>query len=59
MTAPPGDTSTDLHAVIAELRAERDAALARETKRDSDYAERAAHQAATVEVLQALSGGAD
>ena len=27
MTAPPDDTTTDLHAVIAALRAERDAAL--------------------------------
>ena len=26
MTAPPDDTTTDLHAVIAALRAERDAA---------------------------------
>ena len=27
MTAPPDDTTTDLHAVIAALRAERDAVL--------------------------------
>ena len=41
MTAPPDDTTTDLHAVIAALRAERDAAVAREANtRDSDYAER-------------------
>jgi GAF domain-containing protein/nitrogen-specific signal transduction histidine kinase len=55
MTAPSDDTSTDLHAVIAALRAERDAALAREARRDTDYTERAAHQAATVEVLQAMA----
>ena len=55
MSAPPDDTTADLHAVIAELRAERDAAVVREAKRDSDYAERAAHQGATVEVLQAMA----
>ena len=55
MTAPPDDTTTDLHAVIAALRAERDAAVVREAQRDSDYAERAAHQGATVEVLQAMA----
>jgi two-component system, NtrC family, sensor kinase len=55
MTAPPDDTTTDLHAVIATLREERDAAVAREGKRDTDYAERAAHQGATVEVLQAIA----
>jgi GAF domain-containing protein len=55
MTAPSDDTTTDLHAVNARLRAERDAALAREAKRDTDYTERAAHQAATVEVLQTMA----
>ncbi len=55
MTAPPDDTTAGLHAVIAELRAERDVAVAREAQRDSDYAERAAHQAATVAVLQAMT----
>ena len=54
MTSPPDDTTTDTSAIIAALRAERDAAVAREAKRDSDYAERAAHQGATVEVLQAM-----
>jgi two-component system, NtrC family, sensor kinase len=58
MTAPPDDTTTDLHAVIATLRAERDAAVAREATRDSDYAERAAHQEATAEVLQAMTASA-
>ena len=55
MTAPPEDTTADLHAVIAALQAERDAAVAREATRDSDYAERAAHQGATAEVLQAMA----
>src|SRR5215472_8887412 len=55
MVAPPDDPTADLHAVIAALRAERDAAVAREAARDSDYAERAAHQEATVEVLQAMA----
>ena len=30
MTTPPDDTTADLHAVIATLRAERDAAVALE-----------------------------
>ena len=55
MTAPPEDTTADLHAVIAALQAERDAAVAREATGDSDYAERAAHQGATAEVLQAMA----
>jgi GAF domain-containing protein/nitrogen-specific signal transduction histidine kinase len=62
MVTPPDETTADLRAVIATLRqqlaesvAERDAAVARDTKRDSDYAERAAHQGATVEVLQAMA----
>jgi GAF domain-containing protein/signal transduction histidine kinase len=55
MTAPPGATTTDLQAVIATLRVERDEAVARHAKLDSDYDERAAHQAATVEVLQAIA----
>jgi GAF domain-containing protein len=60
MTAPQtDDPTTDLHAVIATLRSERDAALARETTRDSDYAERAAHQGATAEVLRAMVASPD
>jgi GAF domain-containing protein/nitrogen-specific signal transduction histidine kinase len=62
MVTPPDETTADPYAVIAALRqqlaqssAERDAAVAREAKRDSDYAERAAHQGATVEVLQAMA----
>ena len=69
MTASPDDTTTDLHAVIAALRAERDAALAREATlaeelatrtaelatRNSEYGERIEHQAATIDVLKAMS----
>ena len=55
MTAPRTDATTDPQIIIAKLRTERDAALAREARRDTDYAERAAYQAATVEVLQAMA----
>ena len=74
MTAPPDDTTTDLHAVIAALRAERDAALAREAAlaeelaaqaratrtaeladRNTEFGERIEHQAATIDVLKAMS----
>ena len=73
MTAPPDDTTTDLHTVIAALRAERDhaladksaerdAGLAREmalaealATRNTDYGERIDHQAATLDVLRAMS----
>ena len=67
MTAPPDDTTTDLHAVIAALRAERDAALSRRpagggtrartrtSERNSEYGERIEHQAATIDVLKAMS----
>ena len=62
MTAPPDDTTTDLHAVIAALRAERDAALAERPRwprhwpqRNSEYGERIEQQAATIDVLKAMS----
>ena len=69
MTAPPDDTTTDLHAVIATLRAERDAALAREAalaeamaartaelaERKTEFNERIEYQAATLDVLKAMS----
>ena len=45
MTAPPDDTTTDLHAVIAALRAERDAALAREAALAEELAARDAELA--------------
>ena len=62
MTAPPDDTTTDLHAVIAALRAERDAALSEKAAlaealatRNSEFGERIEHQAATIDVLKAMS----
>jgi two-component system, NtrC family, sensor kinase len=69
MTAPPDDTTTDTDAIVVALRAERDAALAREAalakelaartaelgQRNSDYGERIDHQAATIDVLKAMA----
>src|SRR5271167_4466716 len=62
MTSPPDDTTTDTSAIIAALRTERDAALAREAelaealaKRNSEYGERIEHQSATIDVLKAMS----
>jgi GAF domain-containing protein len=69
MTSPPDDTTTDLHAVIAALRREREAGLAREAtlaeelaardaalaQRNTQYSERIEHQTATVEVLKVMS----
>ena len=55
MASTQGDMIAELQRVNAELRrelSERDAALA---QRDSDYDERLAHQAATVDVLKAMS----
>jgi hypothetical protein len=52
MTAARDATIADLRAENAALRAERDAAT---TRRESDYSERIAHQAATIEVLKLLS----
>ncbi len=62
MTGSPVDTTTDLHAVIAALRAERDSALAREaalaealTTRNSEFGERIEQQSATIDVLKVMS----
>jgi GAF domain-containing protein/nitrogen-specific signal transduction histidine kinase len=55
MASTQGDTLAELQRANAALRrelSERDAALA---QRDSDYDERLAHQAATVDVLKAMS----
>jgi GAF domain-containing protein len=52
MTAARDATIADLRAENAALRAERDAAA---TRHESDYSERIAHQAATIEVLKVLS----
>ena len=59
---PPVDNTTDLHAVIAALRAERDAALAEKAAlaealatRNSEYGERIEQQAATIDVLKVMS----
>jgi GAF domain-containing protein/signal transduction histidine kinase len=68
MTVPPDDTTTDLHAIIAALRTERDAALSEKVAlaeelatrtaeldaRKSEYAERIEYQAA-IDVLKAMS----
>ena len=60
MTAPPDDT--DLHGAIAALRAERDAALSEKAAlaqalamRDNEFGERIEYQAATNDVLKAMS----
>jgi hypothetical protein len=69
MTSPPDDTTTDLHAVIAALRAECEAGLAREatlakelaardaaqTQRNSEFDERIEQQSATIDVLKVMS----
>ena len=55
MTATQADTVAELQRANAELRralCERDAALA---QRNSEYGERIAHQAATIDVLKAMS----
>ncbi len=55
MTTTQAGTIAELQRTIADLRrelGERDAALA---SRDSRYGEHAAHQAATIEVLKAMS----
>src|SRR5262249_36085710 len=62
MTAPADDTTADFHAVIAALRNERDAALSEKTAladalatRNSEFGERTEQQAATIDVLKAMS----
>ena len=62
MTSPPDDTTTDPHAVIAALRAERrrgagsEAALAEAlATRNSEYGERIEQQSATIDVLKVMS----
>ena len=69
MTSPPDDTTTDTSAIIAALRTERDAAVAREAalagelaahaaalaQRNSEYGERIEQQAATIDVLRVMS----
>ena len=66
---PPDDTTTDTSVIIAALRTERDGALAREAalaeelaartaelrERKSKFDERIEYQAATLEVLRAMS----
>jgi GAF domain-containing protein len=62
MTAPPDDTTADTSAIIATLRTERDAALAREAalaealaQRNSEFGERIEQQSATIDVLKVMS----
>ena len=52
MTATQDDTIAELQRTIAELRRERDAALAR---RNSEYGERIEQQSATIDVLKVMS----
>jgi hypothetical protein len=52
MATTQDDMIAELERAIAELRRERDAALA---ERNSEYGERIEHQAATIDVLQAIS----
>ena len=59
MTATQDDTIAELQRTIAELRQElaaRDAALA---QRNTEYSERIEHQAATIDVLKAMSASPD
>ena len=59
MTATQDDMIAELQRANAELRRERDAALAQRdsamAQRTSDYDERTAYQAATIDVLKAMS----
>ena len=69
MVTPPDETTADPYAVIAALRAERDAAKAREitlakeltasmtalAQRNSECGERIEHQSATIDVLKVMS----
>ena len=62
MTAPRPTTTADLHAVIAALRRSATRRLARRPRwprhwpqRNSEYGERIEHQAATIDVLKAMS----
>jgi signal transduction histidine kinase len=59
MTATQDDVIAELQRANAELRRERDAALAQRdsamAERTSDYDERTAYQAATIDVLKAMS----
>jgi two-component system, NtrC family, sensor kinase len=62
MNVPPDDATTDLHAAIAALRAERDAALSEKAAlaealatRNSEYGAGIKQQSATIEVLKVMS----
>jgi GAF domain-containing protein len=55
MVAPPDETTADPYAVIAALRAERDALAEALAQRTSEYGERIEHQSATIDVLKAMS----
>ena len=59
MTATQDDMIAELQRANAELRRERDAALAERdpalAQRNSEYGERIEHQAATIDVLKAMS----
>ena len=62
MTVPPDDTTTNPQSVIAALQQRLDAALSEKAAladalatRNSEFGERIEHQAATIDVLKAMS----
>ena len=66
MTVPPDDTTADTSAIITALQHRLDAALSEKAAlaealatRNSEYGERIAQQAATIDVLRAMSASPD
>src|SRR5215472_11656374 len=55
MVTPPDETTADPYAVIAALRAERDALAEALARRNSEYGERIEQQAATIDVLKVMA----
>src|SRR6476661_492672 len=59
MSATEAQELAELRRANAELLRERDAAHATLARRDHEYAERIEHQAATIDVLKAMSASPD